>query len=112
MLCLIYFLFVKFYLKSQADWDGILNYLHELDWADIYRQVDYVASMNDAFERIIVRRIPSRVIKFCVKGKNEDCKRVYLAKQEAYQLWRRNSSDITWKNFVNLRNGAQQTCCC
>ena len=27
----------KFYLKSQADWDGILNYLSELDWPDIYR---------------------------------------------------------------------------
>ena len=41
------------------DWDGILNDLRELDWPDIYRQVDFVASMNDGFERIIVRRIPS-----------------------------------------------------
>ena len=49
----------KIYLKSQADWDGILNDLCELDWPDIYRQVDFVASMNDGFERIIVRRIPS-----------------------------------------------------
>ena len=48
----------KIYLKSQADWDGILNDLHELDWPDIYRQADFVASMNDGFERIIVRRIP------------------------------------------------------
>ena len=89
----------KIYVKSQADWDGILNDLHELDWPDIYRQVDFVASMNDAFEGIIVRRIPYRVIKFCIKDKawfNEDCKRANLAKQEAYQLWRRNCSDITW----------------
>ena len=45
--------------------------------------------MNDGFERIIVRRIPSRVIKFRIKDKawfNEDCKRANLAKQEAYQL--------------------------
>ena len=28
----------KIYLKSQADSDGILNGLHELDTADIYRQ--------------------------------------------------------------------------
>ena len=91
----------KIYLKSQADWDGILNDLRELDWPDIYRQVDFVASMNDGFERIIVRRIPSRVIKFRIKDKawfNEDCKRANLAKQEAYQLWRRNRSDITWIN--------------
>ena len=49
----------KIYLKSQADWYGILNDLRELDWPDIHRQVDFVASMNDGFERIIVRRIPS-----------------------------------------------------
>ena len=97
----------KICLKSQADWDGILNDLCELDWPDIYRQVDFVASMNDGFERIIVRRILSRVIKFRMKDKawfNEDCKRANLAKQEAYQLWRRNCSDITWNNYVNLRN--------
>ena len=45
-------------LKSQPDWDGILNYLCKLDWPHIYRQVDFVTSMNDAFERIIVRLIP------------------------------------------------------
>ena len=79
----------KIYPKSQADWDVILNDLCELDWPDIYRQVDFVASMNDVFEGIIVRRIPSRVIKFCIKDKawfKEDCKRANLAKQEAYQL--------------------------
>ena len=49
----------KIYLKSQAVWDGILNDLQDLDSPDIYRQVDFVASMNDVFEGIIVRRIPS-----------------------------------------------------
>ena len=68
--------------------------------------------MNDGFERIIVRRIPSWVIKLRIKDKawfNEDCKRANLAKQEVYQLWRRNRSDITWNNYVNLRNAAQET---
>ena len=76
----------KLYLKSQADWDGILNDLRELYWPDNYRQVDFVASMNDGFERIVVRHIPSRVIKFCIKDKawfNEDCKRANLSKQKA-----------------------------
>ena len=102
----------KIYLKSQADWDGILNDLHELDWPHIYRQVDFVASMNEGFERIIVRRIPSRVIKFRINDKiwfNKDCKRANLVKQKAYQLWRRNCSDMTWNNYVNLRNVAQET---
>ena len=102
----------KIYLKSQADWDGILNDLHELDWPDIDRQVDFVASTNDAFEGTIVRRIPSRAIKFHIKEKawfNEDCKWANLAKQEAYQLWKRNCSGITRNNYVNLRNVAQKT---
>ena len=47
------------YLKSHAERDGILNDLCELDWADIYRQVDCVAFLNDGLEKIIVRRIPS-----------------------------------------------------
>ena len=38
-----------------------------------------------------------------------DYKRANLAKQEVYQLWRRNRSDITWNNYVNLRNAAQET---
>ena len=32
-----------------------------------------------------------------------------MAKQEAYQLRRRNRCDITWNNYVNLRNAAQET---
>ena len=32
-----------------------------------------------------------------------------MAKQEAYQLWRRNCSDLTWSNSVNLRNAVQET---
>ena len=32
-----------------------------------------------------------------------------MAKQEAYQLWRRNCFDIIWNNYVNLRNAAQET---
>ena len=37
----------KIYLKSQGDWGGILDDLRELGWPHIYRQVDFVASMNN-----------------------------------------------------------------
>ena len=59
----------KIYLESQADWDLIVSDLHEFGWADIHRQVDFVASMNDAFERNIRRSIPSQVTKFRIKDK-------------------------------------------
>ena len=99
----------KIYVKSQADWDGILDDLYERDWPHICRQVDFVAAMYEEFERIIVRHIPSRVIKFPIKDKawfNDDCKPSDLAKQEACRLCRRNRFDITWNNYVNLRNAA------
>ena len=32
-----------------------------------------------------------------------------MAKQEAHQLWRRNYSAITWNNYANLGNAAQET---
>ena len=44
---------------SQADWNGILNDRHELDWPHICRQVDFVTVMNEEFERIIVWHISS-----------------------------------------------------
>ena len=53
----------KIYLKSQADCDGIWND-HKINWALIYQQLVYFTFMNDAFERIIERLIPSQVIRF------------------------------------------------
>ena len=39
---------------------------------------------------------------------NNDCKRAYLEKQEAYNLWERNRSDLTWNSYVQLRSAAQE----
>ena len=39
---------------------------------------------------------------------NNDCKRAYLEKQEAYNLWKRNRSDLTWNSYVQLRSAAQE----
>ena len=54
---------------------------------------------------------PSCVTKCCIKDKawfNKDHKWANLAKQEVYQIWRRNCSGITWNNFVGLKNTAQE----
>ena len=73
---------LKIYLKSQAHWDGILNELVSLT-GQIPIDKLTLLPLNDGFERIIVRCIPSRVIKFCIKDKAllmSDCKRANLAK--------------------------------
>ena len=43
---------------------------------------------------------------------NDDCRRAYLEKQEAYKLWKRNRSELTWDNYTRLRATAQRVYTC
>ena len=100
----------KIYLKSQGDWDGVGSDLTLLNWPHYYHLDDSIESLSNAFVEIIDRRIPSRVVTFRNKDKawfNNDCKRACLEKHEAYNLWKRNRSDFTWNNYVQLRSAAQ-----
>ena len=79
----------KIYMKSRADWGGILHDLSVINWPDVYRQENSIASFNDICTKIIDKHIPSKVINFRNKDKawfNDECKRAYLKKQEAYHL--------------------------
>ena len=92
----------KIYLKSQGNWDGILRDLSQLNWSHYYHQDDPIEPLSNIIVEILDRRIPSRVVTFCNKDKawfNNDCKRAYLEKQEAYNLWKRNRSEAynLWK---------------
>ena len=101
----------KIYIKSRADWDGILRDLSVVDWPDIYRQVDSISSLSAICNEIIDKRIPSRIINFRNRDKawfNDECKRAYQEKQEAYHLWRRNRSELTWDNYIRLQAVAQR----
>lgn len=101
----------KIYMKSQADWNGILHDLLCLNWSQLYNSVDPVVPLNENLVNIIDRRIPSRVLRYRVKDKpwfNDDCRRAYLEKQEAYHLWKGNRSDLTWNNYTQLRAFAQR----
>ena len=100
----------KVYLKSQAGWNGIENDLANISWPEIYRQDNCIATLNAAFVELIDKHIPSRLVHFRNKDKawfNYDCRRAHLAKQEAYRLWQRNRSDLTWANYTRLRAVAQ-----
>ena len=99
----------KIYLKARADWDGILDELSRLDWPNIYRQPDAIGYLNNICTDIIDRRIPFRIINFRNKDKpwfNNLCREAHLEKQEAYHLWQRNPSHLTWSNFTRLRTAA------
>lgn len=101
----------KVYLKSQGNWGGVRSDLSDLDWPRLYHQEDAIEPLNAAIVEIIDRHIPSRNITFRNKDKawfNDDCRRAFLDKQEAFNLWRRNRSDLTWANYVRLRSAASE----
>ena len=98
-------------MKSQGDWNGVQGDLSQLNWLHFYCQDDPIEPLSNVFVKIIDWRIPSRVVTFRNKDKtwfNNDCKRAYLEKQDAYNFWRRNRSDLTWRNNVHLRSVAQE----
>ena len=60
---------------------------------------------------MIDRHIPSRVVTFCNRDKawfNDECRRAYREKQEAYKFWKRNRSPLTWNDYVTIRSVAQE----
>ena len=101
----------KIYMKSRADWDSIIHDLSLLNWPVIYNQEDSISYLSNIITDIIDRRIPSRVINFRKNDKawfNNECRRAHQEKQEAYHLWRRNPSDLTWNSYVRLRAAASR----
>ena len=101
----------KIYLKSRADWNGILGDLNSIAWPELYKQAEPVIRLNEELVTIIERRVPSRLIYFRNSDKawfTADCRRAYIEKQEAYKLWRRNRSPLTWENYTRLRSEARR----
>ena len=79
----------KIYLKSRANWERIEIDLSSLNWPQFYLQEDPVEPFSTAMVEIIDRYIPSRVVTFRNKDKawfNDESRRAYLEKQEAYNL--------------------------
>ena len=99
----------KVYLKARGDWDGVIEELSMLDWPHIYHQPDRIGHLGNICMDIIDRRVPFRMINFRNKDKawfNDNCKQAHHEKQEAYHLWRRNPSHLTWSNYTELRAAA------
>ena len=101
----------KVYLKSQGNWGGVKNDISDLNWPRLYQLEDAIEPLNTAIVEIIDRHIPFRNITFRNKDKawfNDNCRRAFLEKQEAFNLWRRNRSDLTWNNYIRLRSDANE----
>ena len=100
----------KVYLKSRADWPGIIRDINNIKWSDIYNSNTRIGALNSSLLNIINCRIPTKVIKSRLKDKvwfNDDCRRAFHEKQTAYKLWSRNRSQFCWDNFVRIRSETQ-----
>ena len=100
----------KVFLKSQANWNGILFDLSLLNWPDMYKQIDPISPLDTALSTIIEKHVPSRILQYRFKDKawfDDECRRALQEKQEAYFYWRSNRSDLTWNNYKRLRAQAQ-----
>ena len=96
----------KVYLKSLANWNGILLDLSLLNWPDIYRQIDPISSLDAALLTIIEKHVPFCILHFRLKDKawfDDNCRRALQDKQEEYFYWRGNRSELTWNNYTRLR---------
>ena len=101
----------KVYLKSRADWNGVISDMESMVWSDIYRAASPIDSLNNALLAISNRRIPTRIIRSRARDKawfNDDCRRAQRDKQEAYSLWSRTRSQVAWNDYVHLRSVAQR----
>ena len=54
----------KIYIKSRADWGGILHDFSIINWPDVCHQKNSIASFNDICTRTLDKHIPTQVINF------------------------------------------------
>ena len=101
----------KVYLKSRANWSGVISDLQSMVWGDIYRSESPVDALNDALLAISNRRIPSKILRSRARDKawfTDECRRAQRDKQEAYCIWSRTRTAEAWNSYVHLRSVAQR----
>ena len=73
--------------------------ISNLNWQDIYCQVESIPSFNDIYIGLTGERFPPPVIiEIRFEDKtwfSDECKRLFQERQKGYYLWQRNSTDLT-----------------
>ena len=77
----------KVYLKSHIDWSRVGDDLFNHNWSVVYNSPNPVSELNRVITSLIIRSVPSKVIRRKVNDKawfNKDCVNVFHNKQNAY----------------------------
>ena len=100
----------RVYLKSRANWSGVISDIGGIAWGDIYRSESPIDTLNDALLTISNRRIPTKIIRSRSGDKawfNDECRRAQRDKQEAFCFWSRTRTREAWNGYAHLRSVAQ-----
>lgn len=100
----------RIYLKSLVNWGAVDQDVRSIPWSEIYSSSNPISALNSALSDIIVRRVPSRIVKHRQGDKpwfNDLCERAYCDKQAAYRQWKRDNTRQSWIRFAELRVQAQ-----
>ena len=95
--------------KAGVSWEDVLSDLRDLDWPEIYRSVDPVATLEGAVCRIIAARVPTVTIR--VRSRDEPwfddvCRRAYERKQTCYFVWCRDRTNYAYNAFLDAQRDA------
>ena len=84
--------------------------MQEASWGNIYNSPDSISSLNDLLNSTISRRVPTKTIRRRLTDKawfDDNCINAFNDKQSAYNLWKRNRSQLLWDEYVRCRRRAQ-----
>ena len=96
-------------LKHRANWTAICDAIGVWPWRCIWSTDNPVERLNVHLSLLVERFVPTKVI--CVRNKNkpwfnDDCRLAFDIKQGAHLRWTRDTSRVSWDEFVHCQRRA------
>ena len=80
--------------------------MRDLPWRNIWSAVNRVEVLNEHLSLLVGHYVPTNVIRVLNKDKpwfDDQCRRAFDLKQEAYLRWTRDHSRVNWEEFVSCQ---------
>ena len=98
------------YQKSRINWDNVVSDVMGLSWSDVRRSENCVEALDTALLGIINARVPKVTVR-TRRGDypwfDDECRRAFDDKQEAYHVWLRDRTPVNWQNFRHRQQEAK-----
>ena len=84
----------------------------DLPWRNIWSSENPVEVLNEHLSLLVGRYVLTKIIRVRNKDKpwfDDQCRRAFYLKQEAYLRWTRDRSRVNWEGFVRCQVTANET---